>query len=64
MRQAGCHQADQTNTDIAALQAEVGQLRDDIAKIAGTMRDIAGNGVVEAGQQLHRLPGAGLNTSR
>ncbi len=44
--------ADQTNKDIAALQTEIKQLRDDIAKIAGTMRDIASNSVAEAGQQV------------
>ena len=48
----GAVMADQTNTDIAALQTEVQQLRADIAKIAGTMRDIASNSVVEAGQQV------------
>ena len=44
--------ADQTNTDIAALQTEIKQLRVDFAKIAGTMRDIANNGVAGAGQRV------------
>ncbi len=43
--------ADQPNTDIAALQSEIKQLRADFAKIAGTMREIASNSVVGAGQQ-------------
>ena len=41
-----------TNTDIAALQTEIKQLRTDFAKIAGTMRDLASNSVAEAGQQV------------
>ena len=41
-----------TNTDIAALQTEIKQLRADFAKIAGTMRDIASNSVAGAGQQV------------
>ena len=46
--------ADQlTNTDVAALQSEMKQLRADLAKIAGTMRDLASNRVAEAGQQVH-----------
>jgi len=43
--------ADQLNTDIAALQSEIKQLRADFAKIAGTMRDLANNSVAAAGQQ-------------
>jgi ElaB/YqjD/DUF883 family membrane-anchored ribosome-binding protein len=43
--------ADQANTDIAALQTEIKQLRADFAKIAGTMRDLASNSVAAAGQQ-------------
>ena len=43
--------ADQTNTDIAALQTEIKQLRADIGKIAGTISDLASNSVAEAGQQ-------------
>jgi hypothetical protein len=45
--------ADQlTSTDVTALQTEIKQLRADFAKIAGTVRDLAGNSVVEAGQQV------------
>jgi ElaB/YqjD/DUF883 family membrane-anchored ribosome-binding protein len=45
--------ADQlTSTDVAALQTEIKQLRADFAKIAGTLRDFAGNSVVEAEQQV------------
>lgn len=44
--------SDQPNTDIAALQTEMKQLRTDFAKIAGTMRDIASNSVAGAGQQV------------
>ncbi|HEV8680163.1 MAG TPA: hypothetical protein VGQ90_12375 [Stellaceae bacterium] len=40
--------ADQTNVDIAALQTDIKQLRADFAKIAGTMRGIASNGVASA----------------
>ena len=40
--------ADQTTADIAVLQTEIKQLRTDIAKIAGTMRDLASHGVAEA----------------
>jgi ElaB/YqjD/DUF883 family membrane-anchored ribosome-binding protein len=43
--------ADEANADIAALQTEIKQLRADFAKIAGTMRDLANNSVVAAGQQ-------------
>lgn len=47
--------ADQlSNTDIAALQSEIKQLRADFAKIAGTMREIASNRVSEAGQQMQQ----------
>jgi ElaB/YqjD/DUF883 family membrane-anchored ribosome-binding protein len=41
-----------TNSDIAALQTEIKQLRADVAKIVATMRDIAGNTVAGAGQQV------------
>ena len=41
-----------TNTDAAALQTEIKQLRTDFAKIAGAMRDLAGNSVADAGQQV------------
>jgi ElaB/YqjD/DUF883 family membrane-anchored ribosome-binding protein len=41
-----------TNTDIAALQTEIKQLRADVAKIVGTMREIASNTVAGAGQQV------------
>jgi ElaB/YqjD/DUF883 family membrane-anchored ribosome-binding protein len=44
--------ADQLNTDVAALQAEINQLRADFAKIAATMREIASNSVAGAGQQV------------
>jgi ElaB/YqjD/DUF883 family membrane-anchored ribosome-binding protein len=44
--------ADQTNTDITALQTEIKQLRADFAKIAGTMRDIASNSVAGAGERM------------
>jgi ElaB/YqjD/DUF883 family membrane-anchored ribosome-binding protein len=44
--------ADPANTDIAALQAEIKQLRADFAKIAGTLHDIASNSVAGAGQQV------------
>lgn len=47
----GAVMADQTNTDLAALQIEIKQLRTDLAQIAGTMRDIASNSVAAAGQQ-------------
>jgi ElaB/YqjD/DUF883 family membrane-anchored ribosome-binding protein len=40
------------NSDITALEGEIKQLRADVAKIAGTMRDIAGNGVAGAKQQV------------
>jgi ElaB/YqjD/DUF883 family membrane-anchored ribosome-binding protein len=43
--------ADQPNTDIAALQTEIKQLRADFAKIAGTISDIASNSLTAAGQQ-------------
>jgi ElaB/YqjD/DUF883 family membrane-anchored ribosome-binding protein len=44
--------ADQTNTDIAALQADIKRLRADIAKIAGTTREGVTNGVAEAGETI------------
>jgi ElaB/YqjD/DUF883 family membrane-anchored ribosome-binding protein len=40
--------ADQNNADIAALQTDIKQLRTDFAKVAGTMRDLAGNSVAGA----------------
>jgi ElaB/YqjD/DUF883 family membrane-anchored ribosome-binding protein len=43
--------ADQPNTDIAALQTEIKQLRADFAQIAGTIRDLASSSVAVAGQQ-------------
>jgi len=44
--------ADQTNTDIAALQTDIKQLRTDFAKIAATMRDLASNGVASAEESV------------
>jgi|HubBroStandDraft_1064217.scaffolds.fasta_scaffold377346_2 ElaB/YqjD/DUF883 family membrane-anchored ribosome-binding protein len=44
--------ANQTDTDIVALQAEIKQLRADFAKIAGTMRDTASNGVAGAAEHV------------
>jgi ElaB/YqjD/DUF883 family membrane-anchored ribosome-binding protein len=43
---------DQPNTEIAALQTEIKQLRADFAKIAGTVRDIASARVAEAGEMV------------
>jgi ElaB/YqjD/DUF883 family membrane-anchored ribosome-binding protein len=43
--------ADQPSADIAALQAEIKQLRADFAQIAGTIRDLASDSVAAAGQQ-------------
>ena len=44
--------ADQTNADIAELQSEIKQLRTDFAKIAGTMRDLASQGVAGAEEKM------------
>lgn len=44
--------ADETDTDIAALQTDIKQLRADFAKIAGTMRDIVSNGVAGAEERV------------
>ena len=44
--------ADQTTVDIAELQSEIKQLRSDFAKIAGTMRDLASQGVAEAEEKV------------
>jgi ElaB/YqjD/DUF883 family membrane-anchored ribosome-binding protein len=44
--------ADQTNTDIAALQADIKRLGADIAKITGAMRRGVTNGVAEAGETI------------
>ena len=44
--------ADQPKPDVAALQTEIKQLRSDFVKLAETMHDIAGNGVIGEGQQL------------
>ncbi len=44
--------AKQMDTDIAALQSDITQLRADLAKISSTMRDIAGNGVAGAEETL------------
>jgi ElaB/YqjD/DUF883 family membrane-anchored ribosome-binding protein len=44
--------ADETDTDIAALQTDIKQLRTDLAKIAGTMRDVISNSVAGAGEQV------------
>jgi hypothetical protein len=44
--------ADQTNTDIAALQADIKRLGADIAKIAGGMRRGVTNGVAEGGEAI------------
>jgi len=43
--------ADQPKADIAALQAEIKQLRADLAEIAGTIRDLGSDGAAAAGQQ-------------
>lgn len=43
--------ADQPSADIAALQAEIKQLRADFAQIAGTIRDLASDSVAAAGQR-------------
>jgi ElaB/YqjD/DUF883 family membrane-anchored ribosome-binding protein len=51
MQQPKAVMADQANTDIAALQTEIKQLRADFAKMAGTMSEIAGDGVAGAEQQ-------------
>ena len=37
--------ADETDTDIAALQTEIKQLRSDLAKIMETIRDAVSNGI-------------------
>jgi ElaB/YqjD/DUF883 family membrane-anchored ribosome-binding protein len=37
--------------DIATLQADIQQLRADFAKMATTMRDVAGSGIVKAGDK-------------
>jgi ElaB/YqjD/DUF883 family membrane-anchored ribosome-binding protein len=44
--------ADQTNTDIAALQADIKRLRADIGKISETVRGGVTNGVAEAGETI------------
>jgi ElaB/YqjD/DUF883 family membrane-anchored ribosome-binding protein len=44
--------ADQSTADIAALQSEIKQLRTDITKIAGTMRDLASNSVAGAEEKV------------
>ena len=44
--------ADQTTADIADLQSEIKQLRNDFAKIAGTMRDLASQGVAGAEEKM------------
>ena len=44
--------ADQTNTDIAALQADIKRLRADIGKISETVRGGVTNGVAEAGERI------------
>lgn len=44
--------ANETDTDVAALQTDIKQLRADFAKIAETMRDIVNNGVAGAGEQV------------
>jgi len=44
--------ADQTTADIADLQTEIKQLRTDFAKIAGTMRDLASQGVAGAEERV------------
>jgi ElaB/YqjD/DUF883 family membrane-anchored ribosome-binding protein len=51
MQQPRAVMADQANTDIAALQTEIKQLRADFAKMAGTMSEIAGDGVAGAVRQ-------------
>jgi ElaB/YqjD/DUF883 family membrane-anchored ribosome-binding protein len=44
--------ADQLKSaDISALEAEIKRLRSDVAKIAETMHEIAGNGIAGAQQQ-------------
>ena len=43
--------ADEPNADIAALQTEITQLRADFARMAGTMSEIAGDGLAGAGEQ-------------
>jgi ElaB/YqjD/DUF883 family membrane-anchored ribosome-binding protein len=53
MQQSGSVMAEQQpNTDVAALQIEIQQLRADLAKIAGTIHEIASNRVTSAGQQM------------
>ena len=37
--------------DIATLQADIQQLRADFAKMATTMRDVAGSGIVKVGDK-------------
>jgi ElaB/YqjD/DUF883 family membrane-anchored ribosome-binding protein len=37
--------------DIATLQADIQQLRADFAKMATTMRDVAGSGIAKAGDK-------------
>ena len=44
--------ADQTNADIAALQADIKRLRADIGKISETVRGGVTNGVAEAGETI------------
>jgi hypothetical protein len=44
--------ADQRNTDVAALQADLKRLQADFAKIAGTLHDGAVNGAAELGETL------------
>ena len=56
--------ADQTNTDIAALQADIKRLGADIAKITGAMRHSVTNGVAEAGfPSLNRSVARGANNA-
>jgi ElaB/YqjD/DUF883 family membrane-anchored ribosome-binding protein len=40
-----------TDADIKALQHDIEQLRADFAKLAGTTRDVLGNGVAAAGHK-------------
>lgn len=43
--------ATQTEPDIATLQTDIQQLRADFAKLATTMRDVAGSSIAKAGEK-------------
>jgi ElaB/YqjD/DUF883 family membrane-anchored ribosome-binding protein len=45
--------ASQANADIAALQTAIDQLRNDMAEIAATLREMASKDVAKEGLELH-----------